>query len=363
MQKEKSWLVMKMIEEVIKEALARKASDIHITKDLYPVLRVDGKLFSLQNLGMIDATQTESIAKKLVENWDEYKEKKYVDTSIEQEGNRFRVHVYHQQNNPAISMRLIPIEIPSFKELNLPQAVKKFSLVKSGLVLVTGTTGSGKSTTLASIIDEINNNQHKHIITVEDPIEFIYKHKKSVVNQKEVGQDVLSFADAVRAAMREDPDILLVGEMRDLETIKNTITMAETGHLVFATLHTKSVAETVNRCIDVFPADQQEQIRIQLASTIQGVVSQHLLPKQNGGRAPACEILIATDAIRSLIRENRSPNAINDQLLMNSKKTGSQTLDQSLAKLYKEQKINYETAFKYTADSENLKKMIASENP
>lgn len=233
-----------------------------------------------------------------------------------------------------MALRLIPEKIPSFDEMNLPAVLSSFASISNGLVLVTGVTGSGKSTTLAAIIDEINRNFGKHIITVEDPVEFVHEHKKSIINQREVGVDVGSFSDAVRAAMREDPDILLVGEMRDLDTVKNAITMAETGHLVFGTLHTRSVAETVGRIIDLFPPEQQDNVRLQLANSIQAIVSQQLLPKVGGGRAPLCEVMIATPAIQNLIRGNNAPSAIIDAMQASGKSTGAQTKPQAAANLY-----------------------------
>jgi twitching motility protein PilT len=246
----------------------------------------------------------------------------------------------------AIALRLIPIKIPQFTDINLPLVLTKLSQLQSGLVLVTGVTGSGKSTTLATIIDEINRNYKKHIITIEDPIEFIHMHNKSIVNQREVGVDVNSFSSATKEAMREDPDIILLGELRDLDTIANAITMAETGHLVFGTLHTRSVSDTVDRLIDVFPPNQQDQIRIQFANSIEVIICQALLPKIGGGRVPCCEIMFQTDAMKSLIKEHANPNAIIDQMLMESKKTGSQTVIQSLAWLITNKLITKENALR-----------------
>lgn len=323
------------------------------------MLRIDGELFILEDFKPLTREDLEKFAKDLLkENYTEYQKLKSYDFSLSVNGQRFRAHVFRESGSDAFALRLIPSRIPDLAELNLPQVVRRFTLLERGLVLVTGTTGSGKSTTLASMINEINKTQRKHIITVEDPIEFIYEKGLSIISQREAGEDVLSFADAVRAAMREDPDILLVGEMRDLETIQNTITMAETGHLVFATLHTKNAAESINRIIDVFPPNQQQQIRLELSAVLEGVISQILLPKNGGGRVPACEVLIATDSIRSLIRDQGVPNAIYDQIQLNHKKLGSQTLEQSLADLYTRKLITYETALKYTNNAEILKRMI-----
>jgi len=351
-----------LIYSIIDEAIKKRASDIHLTRDLHPVLRINGELCLLQKYGILTPEILEREIKAFISEamFTTYLKQYYIDCSQKTEDCRFRVHIYRQKNSDAVAIRLIPKEIPSFDSLNLPSVIKKFTLLKNGLILVTGTTGSGKSTTLASIIDDINARQKKHIITIEDPIEFIHEHKESMINQREVGQDVHAFADAVRGAMREDPDILLVGEMRDLETIRNTMTIAETGHLAFATLHTKSAAETVDRIIDVFPSNQQQQIKIQLANVLQGIVSQTLIPKIGGGRVPACEVLIMSDAIRSLIKEGASPNAITDSIQMNSKKTGSQTIEQSLASLYRDKLITFETALEYSVHPELLKKSITS---
>lgn len=350
---------MELIHRILQDAIDKKASDIHILANFYPILRVDGELIKLTDYGIMEASTLAEMIPVFInkQQMQEYEKKMQVDSSYEFRDNRFRVHIYRQKGSDAFALRLIPKRIPKISELNLPQVIYKFTTLRNGLVLITGTTGSGKSTTLAAIIGEINETQSKHIITVEDPIEFVHEHKKSIINQREVGSDVVSFSEAVKGAMREDPDILLLGEMRDLETIMNAITMAETGHLVFATLHTRSVAETVDRIIDVFPPNQQEQVRIQLANCLQGVVSQTLLPKVGGGRVPCCEVMIVTDAIRSLIREHGTANAINDQIQMNNKKLGSQTFHQGLADLYKKKLISKETVFANCATSEEVELM------
>lgn len=348
-----------MLDKIIFQAVEKRASDIHLTENLPPVLRIDGQLTYLRDYEILDSSTLRKFTEKLLGgNFREYQEKRSFDFSFSTGNYRFRGHIFKQRGTDAIVLRLIPTKIPDISELNLPEAVRKFTLLKNGLVLVTGTTGSGKSTTLASLINEINRTQKKHIITIEDPIEFVHEHNKSIINQREVGSDVLNFANAVRSAMREDPDILLVGEMRDLETIQNTITIAETGHLAFATLHTKSAAETINRIIDVFPPGQQQQIRLQLSSVLQGVISQTLLPKIGGGRVPACELMIVTDGIRSLIREQSPPSAIEDQIQMNYRKLGSQTFQQSLANLYVKGLISYEVAIEHTPSEEVLRHMI-----
>lgn len=351
--------------KILDTGIKAKASDIHLTNKLVPTVRVDGVL---RKLGGFDDNTAEVLAsfvdillndKQKID----YDRDKEADSSLAYGDVRFRVHIYKQNKSDALVLRIIPTKIPGFEEMNLPEVLKRFTKLKNGLVLITGITGSGKSTTLAAMIDEINETQAKNIITIEDPVEFIHQHKKSIVNQREIGSDVLSFDRAVRAAMREDPDILLVGEMRDLETIKNAITMAETGHLVFGTLHTKSVPETVDRIIDVFPPEQQDQIRIQLANSIEGIVCQNLLPNKNGGRVPSLEIMIINDAIKSIIRENQSANAIIDSIILSP---GAQTKIQSLAKLVVSRKIDLNVAKDQIKEEEyeSLQRTIVSmQNP
>lgn len=351
------------IGKILDVAIEKNASDIHLTNDLKPTLRVDGELQVIEEFEVNDREMLREFVKEISneKQLETYLEDKELDSSISYGDVRFRIHIFRQDNADALALRLIPRHIPTLEEINVPMVLKKFTTMPNGLILVTGVTGSGKSTTLASMIHEINMNYSKHIITIEDPVEYIHSHNKSIINQREVGADVHSFSRAVRAAMREDPDIILVGELRDLDTIHNAITMAETGHLVFGTLHTRSVAETVSRLIDVFPANQQDQIRIQLANSINGIVAQELLPMEGGGRVPSCEVMIANDAIRSLIRENQNPNAIVDQMQMNSKKLGSQTKLQSLANLVVDGKISGRTSMKNLSEGEidSLKSMVA----
>lgn len=350
--------------EILEHALEAGASDIHITNKVNPIIRVDGKLVRLTEFAINTPEIIREFTKQLLneKQLEIFLEDKEFDSSFGYGESRFRIHIYTQSHSDAIALRIIPKVIPKMRDLGVPPVIKKFTNIPNGLILITGTTGSGKSTTLASIIDEINENYSKHIITIEDPIEYVHNHKKSIINQREIGSDVKDFFRAVRAAMREDPDVLLVGEMRDLDTVQNAITMAETGHLVFGTLHTKSVSETVSRIIDIFPPDQQAQVRTQLASSIKGVISQKLLPKIGGGRVPSCEIMIVNDAIRSLIRENANPNAILDQVQMTAHKLGSQTAVQSLAKLVVDKKISIETAREGMMESEIelLNSMIVS---
>lgn len=345
---------MKKIHYILENAIRQRASDIHITNNLKPTFRIDGELVSQPNYPLMTPEMLEELTKELLdeESYEDYQKKLSYDGSTSHGGSRFRIHIFKQKKCDAMALRLIPEKIPSFREMNLPPVLRKLATVRNGLVLVTGVTGSGKSTTLAAIIDEINQNYGKHIVTVEDPVEFVHTHKKSIINQREVGVDVKSFSDAVRAAMREDPDILLVGEMRDLDTVKNAITMAETGHLVFGTLHTRSVAETVGRLIDLFPPEQQSQVRVQLANSIQAIISQQLLPKIGGGRVPLCEIMIATPAIQNLIRENSSTSSIIDSMQASAKQTGAQTRPQAAANLYLNKMTEKEDAIAVLDDSE-----------
>jgi len=348
-----------LITDIIKSALDQKASDIHLTEGLPPVFRINGRLAVQRQFDVFSAGALAETAKQLLgENYENYGQKRSFDFSFHAEGRRFRGHVFKQRGADAVVLRVIPAEVPTVDQLLLPESVKKFTSLKDGLVLVTGPTGSGKSTTLAALINEINRTQEKHIITIEDPVEFIHPHRRCIVNQREVGTDVANFADAVRSAMREDPDILLVGEMRDLETIQNAITMAETGHLVFATLHTRSAAETIDRIIDVFPPVQQQQIRVQLSSILQGIISQCLVPAVSGGRVPVCEVMFATDGIKSIIKENGPHSSIKDQILLNHRKLGSCTYEQSLAALYKRGLIDRDTALEHAKDIETFKRMV-----
>lgn len=355
-----------MIQHLISKALQENASDIHLTVGSVPVLRINGTLIFLPENMVLSQSDMDAFINKYLneEAKEDYEKNRYYDTSFEAGGSRFRAHFYYERGKTACALRSIPLTIPKFDSLNLPAVVRTFTEYKNGLVLVTGTTGSGKSTTLASLINDINNTQSKHIITVEDPIEFQYINNKSLIHQKEVGSDVLSFSEAVRSAMREDPDIILIGEMRDLDTISNALTMAETGHLVFGTLHTKNAAETINRIIDVFPPSQQQQVRVQLSTTLRGVISQTLVRSLKGGRVPLCEVMVVTDAIKSIIRDKQntgvSASSINDAIQTNHKKLGSQTYYQSAVSLIKQGLINFEIACGAVEDKAQLSKLLNS---
>ncbi|RKO66729.1 type IV pilus twitching motility protein PilT [Desulfofundulus salinus] len=358
-------------DELLKLAFELKASDIHLTAGRPPVFRVHGKLFAADELGaravpgvedlpVLTAGDTEALARQLIpgDRFQQFMQVGESDLSYAIPGvGRFRVNAFKQRGTVALAIRLIPERIPTFDELGLPEVVAHLARRPRGLVLVTGPTGSGKSTTLAAMIDLINSESRLHIITLEDPIEYVHRHKKSLVNQREIGRDSLSFAAALRAALREDPDVILVGEMRDLETIATAITAAETGHLVLATLHTTSAAQTIDRIIDVFPPHQQQQVRLQLAGALEGVIAQQLLPRRDRpGRVAALEILVATPAIRNLIREGKTHQIISH--LQTGARYGMQTLDMALRNLVRTGVIGREEALARAADAENLLKMI-----
>ncbi|HVE77155.1 MAG TPA: type IV pilus twitching motility protein PilT [Actinomycetota bacterium] len=345
---------------LLEEVVSRKGSDLHLTPGIPPVVRVHGRLVRLQESGPLETTELRSMLYSILSQRqiDTFEEELELDFSFSLPGKaRFRANVFYQRDSVGGAFRLIPAEIKSIQELGLPSQIADFTEMNRGLVLVTGPTGQGKTTTLATMIGMINQNRDTHIVTIEDPIEFVHDHKMSVVNQREVGTDTHSFSEALRRALRQDPDVILVGEMRDLETISTALTAAETGHLVFATLHTQDAAQTVDRVIDVFPPQQQEQVRVQLAGSLQGVVVQYLLPlTQGGGRVPAVEIMFATPAIRNLIREGKS-HQINSALQAGGRH-GMQTMDQALADLYRSRKISFETAMERASDSETLKQLL-----
>lgn len=345
--------------DLIEYAIENKASDIHITVGVPPILRIDGvlKYFSQDKLYPKDI---EKIVKEILNErqFKELESKGEIDTSYSSPGiSRFRVNIYKQRGSYAIALRIIPFKIPTMEELGLPSVVEDLARLPRGLILVTGPTGSGKSTTLASMINLINKERSCHILTLEDPIEYLHKHNKSMVNQREIGTDSHSFANALRAALRQDPDVILVGEMRDLETISIALTAAETGHLVLSTLHTIGAAKTIDRIVDVFPPHQQQQIKVQLASVIQAIISQQLLPKTNGeGRVAAFETMVATPAIRNLIREEKIHQI--DTVIQTSRKQGMQTMDYSLLELYKNGIISKETLLSQAVNQDIVKRYI-----
>ena len=347
------------IDDLCRIVVDRGASDLHICVGLPPIIRQDGELHPLGYTKFVPAVTQRIMYDILTDEQVQFFENELeLDFSYSmQKLARFRVNVYRDRGNVAAALRQIPTRIPTLEELNQPPILRELTDKPRGLILVTGPTGSGKSTTLAAMINHINMNRGEHILTVEDPIEFLHTHKKSIINQREVGADTLSFARALRSALREDPDIVLVGEMRDLETTSIAITTAETGHLVFATLHTNTAAETVDRMIDQFPADQQEQIRVQLANNIVAVISQQLLPRAGQpGRVCAQEIMLANPAIRNLIREAKAHQMAT--VMQTSADSGMQSMDQCLRDLYQRGLVTYDDAMAKAVNADELKKLI-----
>jgi len=342
------------VRELLTEIVRRKASDLHLNPGRPPVGRSGGGMVSLTETALDDA-MAEKLCRELCneKQWSEVQEGGTTDFGLAHtDGNRFRVSVFRQRGRYSAVLRLIPRKLLSFEEIGLPESVKPLLKKPRGLVLVTGPTGSGKTTTLATMVDWINQNDDCHIITIEDPIEYYHSHGRGLVTQREVGVDVPDFAEAMRRALRQDPDVILLGEMRDLETISAAITAAETGHLVFGTLHTTGSARTVNRIIDAFPANQQEQIRAQLSVALLAVVSQVLLPRKDGGRVAAFEVMIMTPAIANLIRKNET-NKI-PSTIQTSKKLGMITLDDFLLELFKKGLISREVALEAAQDDKDL---------
>ena len=339
------------------------ASDIHITVDSPPIARVKGSFIKLreENLSKEDTFQMakEITGPKKFKILEEHGE---VDLSVSIKiGDRFRVNAYKQKGNYAIAIRTITSQIPTFKTLGLPDVVSSFAEKHKGLVLVTGPTGSGKSTTLASLIDIINSTQERHIITLEDPIEYVHHHKKGIVNQREIGNDTDSFNAALRAALRQDPDVILVGEMRDPETVSIALTAAETGHLVFSTLHTVGSSKTIDRIVDMFPAEQQQQVRTQLSTVCEGVISQQLIKTIDGrNRVAALEVMVTTPAIRNLIRENKTYQIQN--IIQTSSKIGMQSMDQELVNLFRQGKISKESVLSRCTDFEYTSRLVGGMN-
>jgi twitching motility protein PilT len=323
------------IDELLERMVEANASDLHVTTGTPPAIRVRGEVERLEGFDALTGEETQQLLYRILssEQQKNFELARQLDFSYSLPGlARFRVNIYFQRESIGAAFRLIPTELKTLEELGIPDSLHVLAEKPRGLVLVTGPTGSGKSTTLAAIIDEINRNRSEHILTIEDPIEFLHRHKRCIVNQREIGPDATSFADALRAALRQDPDVILVGEMRDLETISTALTAAETGHLVFGTLHTQSAPSTIDRIIDVFPAEQQEQVRIQIANSLQGVVTQALLPTADGmGRVPALEILLPDDAVRNLIRQGKVEQIYS--VMQTNTGRGMQTMEQSLGDL------------------------------
>ena len=348
------------IHQFFKLMVEKDASDLHITIGSYPKLRIDGELLNIKTK-KLDISETKRMIYQILSKHqqEDLERDLGIDFSFEIRGlARFRGNVFHARGGVCGVFRLIPSTIPDFEVLNLPKILLEITKRKSGLILVTGETGSGKSTTLASLLDYLNSTLPSHIITLEDPVEFSHEHKKGIVNQREIGRDALDFHRALKHLLRQDPDIVLIGEMRDRETIEAALTVAETGHLTFGTLHTNSCVDTISRLIDTFPSDQQSQIRSLLSFVLQGVVSQRLIPKASGrGRVAAFEILIPTSGIRNLIRENKV-HQVYSQMQIGQEKTGMITMNQSLAKLVANGTISEENALKNSTMLEELKQQL-----
>ena len=347
------------IENLLDECIRRHASDLHVQFGLPPILRIDGALTPIAGMPNLDDEMLKQIIFATLDESQRQiytKDKEYDYSFAFGDIARFRVNAFHERGRMAAAFRLIPNQIKSIADLGLPAVVESFANFPRGLVLVTGPTGSGKSTTLAALIDKINREKSVHIVTIEDPIEFTHKSKHSVIVQREVHYDTFSFGAALRSALREDPDVVLIGEMRDLETIQAAITIAETGHLVFATLHTNSAAQSIDRMIDVFPAHQQPQIRSQLANILMAICSQRLVPAIGGGRVCAAEVMIANPAVRALIREGKTFQL--DTAIQTGAEQGMQTMDRTLATMVRTGIISYDSAREYAVDVNELERLM-----
>ena len=342
------------LDDILRYSQQMKASDIHLTVNLPPMVRVDGKLIPTP-WEVVTPREAQRLVYDILlsDQIERYERTKELDFSYGVHGvGRFRFNVYRQRGSVGCAMRAIPAKIPSLDSLRMPPILKELTKKHSGVILVTGPTGSGKSTTIASMIDVINAERPVHILTMEDPIEYIHSHKVAMVNQREIGHDSQTFANAIRAALREDPDVILVGELRDKETIAAALTLAETGHLVFGTLHTRSAPATVDRIIDVFPSDQQDQIRVQFAGSLQAVVAQQLLPMVGGGRVAAIEIMVATSAVRNLIREGKSHQLLSS--IETGGQIGMQQMDKVLAELHRSGMVTMEEALSRSNDRDSF---------
>jgi len=346
------------VNDLLKEAHGQGASDLHLKVGSNPILRINGELVPLSTENRLGQEDTLKMAFAVMSPGQReiFKKRNDIDLAYSVPGlGRFRCNIFIQRGTIGLVFRIIPMRIPTTEELLLPDIIKKIAMESRGLILVTGTTGSGKSTTLAAMVDHINMNKTDHIMTIEDPIEYLHRDKRSIVNQREIGSDTESFSKAMRAAMRQDPDVILVGEMRDFETIQTALTAAETGHLVLSTLHTSDAAETVNRIISVFPPYQHKQVRIQLASVLKGIISMRLVPKSDGkGRVPAVEVLIATATIKDCILDADKTKSINDVIAQGALHYGMQTFDQSLFNLFKSGLISYEEALRRATNPDDF---------
>ncbi len=347
------------LKKLLSQVLKEKASDLHISVGHPPTLRITGRLTPLVKEKEITQKDAQGLASALMTEtqWQKFQKEKGVDFSYDFEKKaRFRVNVFFQRGNVSVALRLIPYKIRTIEELNLPPVLHEFTRRSQGLVLITGASSQGKSTTLAALIDEINENRPVHIITIEDPIEYVFHDKQAIVDQREVYHDTLSFNKALRSTFRQDPDVIMVGEIRDLETISSVITAAETGHLVFATLHTNSASQTIHRVVDVFPPEQQNQIRYQLSGSLLGVASQRLIPSIKGGFVPACEIMFANSAVATLIRENKIHEL--PAVIETSAKEGMVSLNRALADLVRRKEISVKNAISHSLKPGDLRNIL-----
>jgi twitching motility protein PilT len=347
------------LRELLEILIEKNASDLHLAVGSPPQIRVDGRLMTL-DMDALTPEATKKLAYSMMSEKQKqrFEENSELDMSFGIENmSRFRCNVFVQRGNVSVALRQIPYKVPSFEELGVDKAIIEMANLPRGLVLVTGPTGSGKSTTLAALIDKVNRERHSHILTVEDPIEYLHRHQGCLVNQREVGSDTKSFATALKYALRQDPDVVLVGEMRDLETVSEALNISETGHLTFATLHTNSCAETINRIVDVFPTNQQEQIRVTVSFVLQGVVSQQLVPKIGGGRVLATEVMVCTPAIRALVRDDKIHQIYS--MIQSGQKYGMRTMNMSLAELYLSRKITIGEAMARSSNVQELNEMLS----
>lgn len=347
------------IDELLKIAIESDASDLHLKAGNYPILRIHGKLNLMTSFPRLSPENTRELTDQVTNDFQKMKLKEEMDVDLAYSlagFGRFRGSIFQQRGSYAIVLRIIPLEVMTVKELLLPEILEKIALEPRGLVIVTGTTGSGKTTSLASMINHINENRIENIITIEDPIEYLHRDKKSTISQREVGVDVVNFSRGLRASLREDPDIILVGEMRDLDTIETALLASETGHLVLSTLHTLDAPETINRIVAVFPPHQQRQIRLQLSSILKAVISQRLIPRKDGkGRVPAVEVMINTPYIAECINDREKTVLIRDAITSGVSQYGMQTFDQSIYQLYQQGFISYEQGLRYSSTPDNFK--------
>ncbi len=349
----------KQLEELLSLTVREQASDLHLSTCHFPTLRISSRLTPLVKKKKLSPEDSQNLAFELMteEQRQRFLQEKEIDFSYNfKENNRFRVNIFFQKGNISCALRLIPARVPTIEELNLPPLLHEWARPSQGFILITGPSGHGKSTTLAALIDEINHTKTDHIITIEDPIEYVFEDDRCIIDQREVYQDTFSFAKALKATFRQDPDVIMVGEMRDPETMAIAITAAETGHLVFATLHTNSASQSIHRVVDSFPPEQQDQVRAQLSGSLLGVISQRLLPRTKGGLIPACEIMISTPAVANLIRENKIHEI--PLVIETSAEVGMMSLNRHLANLIRTKEITLENALSYSLDPSELLKLV-----